>query len=65
MNLVHVSNDDRYWSKILHSTIPTPVHDLKVKVTDLENFYVNVLHLSFYKVIFCSTFDGFDSCFSW
>ena len=28
--------DDRYWSKILFSTIPTPMHDLKVKVMDLE-----------------------------
>ena len=40
MELVHVWYDDGYWSKILHSTIPpsppTPVHDLKVKVTDLE-----------------------------
>ena len=24
------------WSKILLSTIPTPMYDLKVKVTDLE-----------------------------
>ena len=36
MDLVHVCYDDRYWSKILLSTISTPVHDLKVKVTDLE-----------------------------
>ena len=36
MDLVHVWYDDRYWSKILHSTIPIPIHDLKVKVTDLE-----------------------------
>ena len=36
MDLVHIWYDDRYWSKILHSTIPTPIHDLKVKVTDLE-----------------------------
>ena len=36
MDLVHVWYHDRYWSKILHSTIPTPIHDLKVKVTDLE-----------------------------
>ena len=28
--------DDRYWSKILGSTISTSLHDLKVKVTDLE-----------------------------
>ena len=31
---------------------PPPIHDLKVKVTDLENFYVNVLHLSFYSHFF-------------
>ena len=36
MDLVHVWYDDRYWSKILHSTIPTPIHDLKVKVMYLE-----------------------------
>ena len=34
MDLVNVWYDDRYWSKILHSTIPTPIRDLKVKVTD-------------------------------
>ena len=36
MDLVHVWYDDRYWSKILYSTIPTTKHDLKVKVTYLE-----------------------------
>ena len=38
MDLVYVWYDDRHWSKILLSTIPTPtpMHDLKVKVTDLE-----------------------------
>ena len=51
MDLVHVWCDDRYWSKILHSAIPTPIHDFmkfysvpsptpihdsKVKVMDLE-----------------------------
>ena len=41
MDLVHIWYDDRYWSKILHSTIPTPIHDLKVKVTDLE---INLYH---------------------
>ena len=46
MDLVHVWYDDRYWSKILHSTIPTPIHDLKVKVTDRTStlkFYVKFL----------------------
>ena len=36
MDLVPVLYDDRYWSKILRGIIPTPVHDLGVKVTDLE-----------------------------
>ena len=36
MDLVYIWYDDRYWSKILFSTIPTHMHDLKVKVTDLE-----------------------------
>ena len=36
MHLVHVWYDDRDWSKILRSTIPTPVQDLKVKVMALE-----------------------------
>ena len=37
MDLVYVSYDYyRHWSKILLSTIPTLMHDLKVKVTDLE-----------------------------
>ena len=36
MDLVYVCYDDRYWSKVLHSTIPTPIHDFKVKVIDLE-----------------------------
>ena len=37
--LFHVSYDDRCWSKILCNTIPNPVHDFKVKVTDLEFLY--------------------------
>ena len=36
MDLVHVWYEDGYWSKNLHSTIPNPIHNLKVKVTDLE-----------------------------
>ena len=39
MDLVHVWCDDRYWSKILHIAIPTPIHHFKVKVTDLELLY--------------------------
>ena len=36
MDLVYIWYDDRDRSKILISTIPTPMHDLKIKVTDLE-----------------------------
>ena len=35
MDLVHVWYDDEYWSKISHSTIPTPIHDLKVQMTKI------------------------------
>ena len=33
-DMIHVWHGDRYWSKILGSTIPIPVYDLKVKVTN-------------------------------
>ena len=50
MDFVYIWYDDRYLSKILFSTIPTPMHDLKVKVTDLElfmlTFYVKVFRTS-------------------
>ena len=36
MDFVHVWYGDRYLSKILCSNIPTSLHDLKVKVLDLE-----------------------------
>ena len=36
MDLVYVWYDDRHRSKILLSTVPIPMHDLKVKFTDLE-----------------------------
>ena len=51
MDLVYIWYDDRYWSKILRSTIPNPKHDFKVKVTDLEFLYWS-LCLSFYNVCF-------------
>ena len=41
--LFHVWYDDRCWSNILCSTIPNPVHDFKVKVTDLEFVYWSVV----------------------
>ena len=39
------------------STIPNPIHDFKVKVTDLEFLFWS-LCLSFYIVCFCEAFDG-------
>ena len=38
MNLLYIWHDYRYWSNILFGTIPTPAHDLKDNVTDLEIF---------------------------
>ena len=35
-DLIHLWNDNTYWSKILRSTIPTTLDHVKVKVTDLE-----------------------------
>ena len=39
MDLIHLWYDGRYWSKILCSTIPFPVHELKVQIRDLEFFF--------------------------
>ena len=50
MDLGHVWYDDRYWSKILCSTIYIPIHGLKVKVTDL-NFYVKVCRTSIFLIL--------------
>ena len=36
MDFIHLWHDDRALSKILRTTIPIPVHGLKVKVTDFE-----------------------------
>ena len=47
----------RALSKILCSTIPIPVHDLKIKVTDFDFFLLNLYSGSCYK-----TFDLFESC---
>ena len=58
MDLIHDWHNDRNLSKNFHSTIATPVHDLKVKVTHLEF----LLMLIFFNVSFCKAFDGFDSC---
>ena len=58
MDLVHVWYDDRYWSKILHSAIPTPIHDFKVKITDLE-LLCQCFALKFLGPHYFQTFDGF------
>ena len=41
MNLIPDWHYDRNLSKIFHSTIPTPVQDLKVKVTHLEFLFMS------------------------
>ena len=52
MDFVHVCYDDRYWSKLLCSTIPTPQHDLKVKVTDfMLKFCVKVFTMSLFPTL--------------
>ena len=38
LDLIYIWYDDRYWSKVLFTTIPTPACDLKVKVTTVGNF---------------------------
>ena len=43
MDFIQLWRDDRALSKILYSTIPIPVHDLKIKVTDFEFFCVKSL----------------------
>ena len=35
-DVIHLWYDDTYWSKILCSTIPTTLGNVKVKFTDLE-----------------------------
>ena len=43
MDFIQLLRHDRTMSKILCSTIPIPVHDLKIKVTDFELFCVKSL----------------------
>ena len=47
MDLVYIWYDDRYWSKILFSTIPTPMHDLRSQ-TFMLTFYVKVFKTSLF-----------------
>ena len=53
MDFIQLWWDGRTLSKILCSTIPIPVHDLKIKVTDLEFICVKNL----YSVSCCKAFD--------
>ena len=46
MDSHYIWHDDKYWSKILFGTLPTPANDLEVKVTNVEIF-VKVLHQRF------------------
>ena len=43
MDFIQLWRDDRALSKILCSTIPIPVHDLKIKLKDFEFFCVKSL----------------------
>ena len=43
MDFIQLWRNDRALSKILCSTIPIPVHDLKIRVTDFEFFCVKSL----------------------
>ena len=43
MDFIQLWRDNRALSKILCSTIPIPVHDLKIKVTDFGFFCVKSL----------------------
>ena len=36
LDRIHIWSDDRYGSKGFLSTIPTPTHGMKIKVTDLK-----------------------------
>lgn len=56
MNLVHISYDDRYRSKVSYSNTPTHAYYLKVKVTDLE-----ILKYHIKDLVFSKTYDGFGS----
>ena len=54
MDFIQLWHDDRALSKILCSTIPIPVHDLKVKIKDFEFFSVGV------KSLQCQLLQAFD-----
>ena len=58
MDFIQLWLDDRALSKILCSTIPIPLHDLKIKVTGFEFFVLNL-----YSVSCCKAFDWFELVF--
>ena len=62
--LFHVWYDDRCWSKILCSTIPNPVHDFKVQVTDLRIFVLKFV-FKFLQCLFLWSLWWIDSCLAW
>ena len=49
MDFIQLWHDDRALSKILCNTIPIPVHDLKIKVTDFEFFCVESLQFQLWQ----------------
>ena len=49
MDFIH---DDKPSLNILRSTVPIPVHDLKIKLTDFDFFWLNL-----YIVSCCKAFD--------
>ena len=64
MDLLYIWYDNRYWSKILFDSNPTPAFDLKVKVTDLE-ICVKVLCLSFSDLLISISLYGFTLYLAW
>ena len=65
MDLIHVWHDDRFRSKILSSTTPTPVNDLKGKVTDLELLYLIFTVSVFAKPLMDSDFIAYFEIQLW
>ena len=54
MDFIPLWRDDRALSKILYSTIPIPVHDLKIKVTDFEFLCVKSLQCQLLQSLWLS-----------
>ena len=56
MYFIQFWRSDKALSKILCSTILNPVHDLKIKITDFDFFFV----LNLYSISCCKAFDWFE-----